>query len=134
MTPLQQAIRGAEIEQSARFASESASLEFVFAPDFLGFGGHFPGAPVLPAAVQLMLGRHVLERWRGQACRLVGLSQAKFLKRIGPDERVLVACRLLPLPPLAGLNALRAQSELRVWEGKQDVRASIFTLDLELSA
>lgn len=128
MTPLQAAIDAATIEASARFEPEAASLEFVFAPDFLGFAGHFPDAPVLPAAVQLMLGRRVLERWSGKACRLKGVSQAKFFKPITPQARVLATCRPLPSEP----GALRAQVELRLWEdGHEQGRAAVFTFDLE---
>ncbi len=60
---------------------------FVLQPDNLCFTGHFPGHPLLPAFVQLMLGRLVA----GTLVKGHGVDRAKFTAPIPPGE-VTVTC------------------------------------------
>ncbi|WP_147821952.1 hypothetical protein [Salidesulfovibrio onnuriiensis] len=82
-----------EIRASAGVFSgngQSFSMQFSFGPDFIGFEGHFPGKPILPAMVQLMTGAVAC----GQAAekRLVArkVGRAKFLKPVLPGDPVEV--------------------------------------------
>ncbi|WP_207261041.1 3-hydroxyacyl-ACP dehydratase [Desulfovibrio sp. Huiquan2017] len=67
---------------------------FVFPPDFVGFDGHFPGAPILPAVVQLMAGAQAaaeaLSQLRAGHYTVSGVMRAKFLKPVEPDEQLVV--------------------------------------------
>lgn len=72
-----------------------------FAPDFAGFGGHFPGRPICPAVAQVAAAVRVVERGLGRRLRLTGLSGAKFLLPIGPDTPVTLRCA--PRPGAEGL-------------------------------
>ncbi len=70
------------------------SRPYCFAPGFAGFDGHFPGAPILPAVVQIqtvvaMAGGHA-----GVPLRLSSVESAKFLSPIRPDEAILVRFRI----------------------------------------
>ena len=62
---------------------------FCFAADSAVFAGHFPGHPVLPAVVQLLMVQVVLEAI-GQQAGLVSVPQAKFLAPLGPDVDILL--------------------------------------------
>ncbi len=64
--------------------------EFVFKADFIGFDGHFPGNPILPAVVQLMAGAIATGEALGTQLVVNGVSRAKFLKQIRPGDRLMV--------------------------------------------
>jgi len=70
--------------------------EYVFGEGFVGFDGHFPGQPVLPAMVQLMAGAQCAGDAAGEALRPVGVARAKFLRPILPGEKMRVRVRLSP--------------------------------------
>ncbi|MDZ7788073.1 MAG: hypothetical protein U5K73_08155 [Halofilum sp. (in: g-proteobacteria)] len=59
--------------------------EVVIGSDHPALPGHFPGQPVVPAAVILS---RVLEAVRHEwpDTRVTGIRKAKFLQRVGPDE------------------------------------------------
>jgi len=64
------------------------TAEFELAPDFAGFRGHFPEAPVMPgvciiAAVILAASEAV-----GSAQKLTRLKSAKFYSPVMPKDRV----------------------------------------------
>ncbi len=63
---------------------------FVFPPDFLGFQGHFPGEPVLPAMVQLFLVRLLAERALGGPLFARCLDRAKFKDLVRPEEKITI--------------------------------------------
>lgn len=62
---------------------------FCFAADSAVFAGHFPGHPVLPAVVQVLMVQVVLEAIEQQA-ELACVPQAKFLAPLGPDTVILL--------------------------------------------
>jgi 3-hydroxyacyl-[acyl-carrier-protein] dehydratase len=71
----------------------TASRTFRFAPDFPGFDGHFPGAPILPAIVQIQAVVAVASGMAGTPLRLAAVEAAKFLSPIRPGEEVVASCR-----------------------------------------
>ncbi|MBI9080493.1 MAG: hypothetical protein JEY79_12230 [Pseudodesulfovibrio sp.] len=64
--------------------------EFTFEADFIGFDGHFPDNPILPAVVQLMAGTVATGEAVGEQLFANGVSRAKFLKQIRPGNLLLV--------------------------------------------
>jgi 3-hydroxyacyl-[acyl-carrier-protein] dehydratase len=92
MSALEAAVRAARLGQPEPEGGGLAQA-FVFAPDFVGFAGHFPGNPVLPAVVQLLAGRIAAEALLGRPLALRAVTQAKFLQPVGPGEVVRLACR-----------------------------------------
>ena len=66
---------------------------FCFAEASEVFAGHFPGRPVLPAVVQILLAQATLEQCV-PAFRLFRVPQAKFLAPLGPG--VEMELRLTP--------------------------------------
>jgi 3-hydroxyacyl-[acyl-carrier-protein] dehydratase len=73
--------------------SGTATRTFRFAPDFPGFDGHFPGAPILPAIVQIQVAVAVASEHAGTPLRLAAVEAAKFLSPVRPGEEIVASCR-----------------------------------------
>jgi 3-hydroxyacyl-[acyl-carrier-protein] dehydratase len=69
------------------------SRRYCFPPSFLGFSGHFPGYPVLPAFVQIMAAMAVVEELKGCPCELSSMERAKFRTEVRPGQTISVECR-----------------------------------------
>ena len=61
-----------------------------FPRDFVGFSGHFPDHPVLPAFVQILTAQCALHQRSGQSWTLQQVKRAKFMKIIEPDQTLIV--------------------------------------------
>lgn len=65
------------------------SRHFCFANDSAVFSGHFPGRPVLPAVVQILLAQITLEDCL-PAFVLARVPQAKFFMPVGPHTDIVL--------------------------------------------
>ncbi len=114
-----------EIEQAAITPAEIAALtgeqSFRFSSAFVGFSGHFPGYPILPAVLQVLAAQLVAEQIAGEPLQVVSLTRAKFIRQLRPDEKIDVSLECRDLE-----SALRCQTTLRVG----DEKAASFTLTL----
>lgn len=72
-----------------------ASRRYIFPADFIGFSGHFPGHPILPAFAQVMAALIVLDEWKGRSHDLLSMERAKFRMEIHPGQEISVQCRQL---------------------------------------
>lgn len=75
-------------------ADGTIQSQFCFAEDFIGFRGHFPGAPVLPGIVQIMLAQYTAAC--GRQARMLGVSKCKFIQPVKPWDKVEVRVRATP--------------------------------------
>jgi len=74
--------------QPTRKTDRGREKEYIFPQSFLGFQGHFPGKPVLPAVVQIMIFRESIAEELARPLEIVKVTRAKFLKVIGADVSV----------------------------------------------
>ena len=95
-------------------------LTFRFGADFTGFRGHFPGHPILPAFVQLMMAECAVRRHSTRSWSLRRVERGKFLRPIAPNEPVTVCWQ-----EQARNGGLRCGFTLRVGAEK----AAVFTLE-----
>jgi 3-hydroxyacyl-[acyl-carrier-protein] dehydratase len=58
---------------------------FLFNEDFIGFDGHFPDYPILPAVLQVLLAQMVAEQLVGKKMDFSSLTRAKFSEQLRPD-------------------------------------------------
>jgi 3-hydroxyacyl-[acyl-carrier-protein] dehydratase len=93
MNALRREIRASAAEDLARTGPDMVTRRYRFAPGFIGFSGHFPGNPVLPAIVQVCAVISLAEEEGGKALRLAAVRSAKFLSPIRPDEEVSIRYR-----------------------------------------
>ena len=112
----------ATADAHVRTVKGGQGYELTFHPgrDFIAFSGHFPGHPVLPAFVQLLMGQCALQIRSAQSWRLRRVGRAKFLKTIHPDQPVTVCWSERPLD-----EGLRGQFTLMV-DGQ---KAAAFTVE-----
>ena len=87
MSPLRRAIREALIRAEGQ--GGRLSRTFVFPAESLVFAGHFPGAPVLPGVVHVLMAQVALED-AGLPSSLERIVQAKFLMPIGPGREIVM--------------------------------------------
>lgn len=69
-------------------ARDGYQWELLFPEDFVGFDGHFPGHPVLPAFIQILSTQCALEQRTGQTWALRRVKRAKFMKTVAPNQTV----------------------------------------------
>ena len=93
MNPLRREIRASAAGNIARTGPDTVVRRYRFAPGFIGFSGHFPGNPILPAIVQVCAVVSLAEEESGKALRLAAVRSAKFLSPIRPDEEVSIRNR-----------------------------------------
>lgn len=89
-TSILEAALGNPIEQ----ADGTWQIEFEFKPTDPTFGGHFPGHPILPGVYQVEMARLACEKVRQESLVLQRIIRSKFLKPVGPGERICVRLRL----------------------------------------
>ena len=93
MSALRKGIAASAMETFAGTGAETGARRYRFGPGFIGFSGHFPGNPVLPAIVQIRAVVSLAEEGGGKTLRLAAVRSAKFLAPIRPDEDVWIRVR-----------------------------------------
>lgn len=101
-------------------ANPGWELAFRFGNDFTGFRGHFPGHPILPAFVQIMMAECAVRIHSGRLWSLRRVERGKFLRPIGPNEPVTVCWQEQPRD-----KNLRCSFTLKVGTEK----AAVFALE-----
>ncbi|MHB8707492.1 MAG: 3-hydroxyacyl-ACP dehydratase FabZ family protein [Desulfuromonadales bacterium] len=94
-TEMAAAIRAAACTPAKSLDGNGVGRGYRFAADFIGFDGHFPGAPILPAIAQIEMGRQLVEEWLESPLQLLAVDHAKFLKPVRPGELLRLECRIL---------------------------------------
>lgn len=114
MNKIRQEINAAAIGPMLREPSGECSRCFSFAPQFTGFAGHFPGYPIVPAVVQLLVAQSLAEEFYGSPLRLRSVENAKFLHQLRPGQEVRVLCRSKDRPEGFCFDVQLSMGETRV--------------------
>lgn len=91
---MREQIARAAVTELRRLPDGTVTREFSLPKGFVGFAGHFPGYPILPAVGQLLLAQLVAEEALGRPLCLREVDHAKFTRPIRPVEAVRVDVRL----------------------------------------
>lgn len=78
------------LDKTFQTGETGCKAEVIFDPDFIGFKGHFPNAPVLPGIVMIQLLVLMCERATGQSLHIEGIREAKFTEPVLPEEKITV--------------------------------------------
>ena len=74
----------------AQVSGTAGGQSFCFDRDFVGFSGHFPDYPILPAVLQVLLAQLVAEAVIGTPLTVISLARAKFVRQLRPTETIAV--------------------------------------------
>jgi 3-hydroxyacyl-[acyl-carrier-protein] dehydratase len=69
--------------------------DYCFPADYPLFAGHFPGYPILPGMIQIMLGTALVKEALAERLELARIGRAKFQRTIHPGDLVRVMCVFL---------------------------------------
>jgi 3-hydroxymyristoyl/3-hydroxydecanoyl-(acyl carrier protein) dehydratase len=58
---------------------------YIFPLDFLGFQGHFPGNPILPGIIQIMMARQAITEQMERKFEVAKVTRSKYMKVITPE-------------------------------------------------
>ena len=119
MNRVKQEIVSSAIDEIIVTAPGTINRRYCFDRDFIGFSGHFPGHPILPAFVQVLTTLTLAEEHSGYPLELVGVENAKFHIELRPGQEISVECEEKPIRGKPGCEA-----RLTVAEGL----ASIFRM------
>jgi 3-hydroxyacyl-[acyl-carrier-protein] dehydratase len=93
---------------------------FCFGPEFLGFRGHFPGYPIVPAFVQVLMSLVCMEELKNVALEMSALDNAKFQRELKPGVVITVEWRELPDRPYLTF-------QVRIKDGKETASSFLIT-------
>ena len=72
--------------------AHTVQKSYIFTDDFIGFDGHFPGYPILPAFIQMLIALTLVEELYGKGLNLMTVKNAKFHIPIRPNREMEVEC------------------------------------------
>ncbi len=93
MNKVKRAIVSSAIDAMQVTEADTVTRHYCFSPDFIGFSGHFPGYPILPAFVQVLTALSLAEEKKGCSLKLGSVENAKFLIPLRPCQEIVVQCR-----------------------------------------
>ncbi|TRZ93166.1 3-hydroxyacyl-ACP dehydratase [bacterium] len=93
MNEMKKAIMAAALTPLEHTDDGAVACDYRFDEGFPGFSGHFPGYPIVPAIVQIMTARALIEDCHGAPLRLLAVEGAKFMMQLRPGEEIRVTCR-----------------------------------------
>ena len=86
-----------EIKQCMSHLTETGegkvTARFTFPEDFIGFQGHFPGRPVLPAVCKIQAVMVILQTRHKKKVRLKEIVLAKFFSPVSCREELVFECQ-----------------------------------------
>jgi 3-hydroxyacyl-[acyl-carrier-protein] dehydratase len=92
MNKLRQAIVSSAIGIKTEDEAGIVTRRYRFKPNFIGFHGHFPGYPILPAFAQILTAITIIEEHKKCSLELATVDKAKFHLPLHPDLEIEVTC------------------------------------------
>ena len=92
MNKLRQAIVLSAIGKKTEDGTGVITRRYRFKPNFIGFRGHFPGYPILPAFVQILTAMTLIEEHTKCRIELASVEKAKFHLPLTPVLEIEVTC------------------------------------------
>ena len=95
MSLLSSSVRDCMIHAPEETSPGVWETSFIFAADFCGFDGHFPGDPMLPGVAQIMASAYTASGER--AMRIKQIGRTKFMNMVRPGDSLHVRAKVTPV-------------------------------------
>ncbi len=105
MNDMNEAIKACVIKPAAK-TDRGWEKTYTFGTDFLGFEGHFPGNPIMPAILQIMIAREAIAEQMGYECDVLSVKRAKYMKMVSFDTAVTVVWTIKEEPDSIGCKCI----------------------------
>ena len=105
MNKIEKEIISSAVSRIEKSAADTINQRYRFSSDFIGFAGHFPGNPILPAFVQILMALTLIEKHKGCRLKAASVEKAKFRIPLQPDQEIEVACRQRTVGELPSCDA-----------------------------
>lgn len=79
---------------------------YIFKENFIGFKGHFPQNPILPAIIQILLAKICLQNLLKEKIKIKKIFKAKFLYPIKPNDKISLQCEKADSPLIYNCNII----------------------------
>jgi len=93
MNKVKRAIISSAVDAMQVTEVDKVTRHYCFSLDFIGFSGHFPGYPILPAFVQVLTALSLAEEKKGGTLKLATVENAKFLIPLRPCQKIKFQCQ-----------------------------------------
>jgi 3-hydroxyacyl-[acyl-carrier-protein] dehydratase len=124
MANLRSAVRESALGPAQETEQGTWARSYCFAPDFIGFAGHFPGYPILPAFVQVLMVVTMAEAVKGRPLKISTLERAKFQKEVFPGQEIIAQYR-------EGTSKGKTKLEATLTVGENQAASFLLVLDDE---
>jgi 3-hydroxyacyl-[acyl-carrier-protein] dehydratase len=105
MNKIKKEIISSAVGRIEKSETDTIKQRYRFSPDFIGFAGHFPGNPILPAFVQILMALTLTEKHKGCRLKAASVEKAKFRIPLHPDQEIEIECRQRSVGGLSGCDA-----------------------------
>lgn len=78
---------------AATLAEGVVCQRYCLPADFVGFDGHFPGYPIVPAVVQILMAQIVAEQHLGLQLSIGAIDRSKFHRQLKPLDVIDAYCQ-----------------------------------------
>ncbi|MBN2644656.1 MAG: hypothetical protein JXR59_04185 [Desulfuromonadaceae bacterium] len=92
MNRLRSAIQASRCGDPRQLDETTLCQDYLLGADFPAFAGHFPGDPIVPAVVQILIAQVTAEAAWPQHPAWRSVERARFQKQLRPDQLLTVCC------------------------------------------
>jgi len=92
MSQIRQALLNCQVDPATR-TEAVVCQRYCLPEDFVGFAGHFPNYPIVPAVVQILMAQVVAEQHLDSSVQLCAVDRCKFHRQLKPLDLIDVYCQ-----------------------------------------
>ena len=92
MSQIRQALLGCQVDPIS-WNEDVVCQRYCLPEDFVGFAGHFPNYPIVPAVVQILMAQLVAEQHLDSSLQLGSVDRCKFQRQLKPLDLIDVYCQ-----------------------------------------
>lgn len=92
MSQIRNALLGCQCA-AATVVDDVVCQRYCLPADFVGFDGHFPDYPIVPAVVQILMAQLVAEQYLSKRLSIGAIDRSKFHRQLKPLDVIDAYCQ-----------------------------------------